>query len=160
VHLKYSTRGRSPWSFRSCQRLLETNAADRNLVIGLICGADGVAATAPVAEPNGPYTGVVGDLPESTSRSSSPRSCSRSARCSGGRLVEHVDATLGAHVRGDLEPLALADWIIDLGPGAGHDGGRIVFEGTPAELAAAQSTLTGERLAAFVGGRPKAVRSR
>jgi excinuclease UvrABC ATPase subunit len=44
-----------------------------------------------------------------------------------------------------------ADWIIDLGPGAGHDGGRIVFEGTPADLVAARSTLTGEHLAAHVG---------
>ncbi len=52
--------------------------------------------------------------------------------------------------------MAHADWIIDLGPGAGHDGGRIVFEGTPANLVAARSTLTGEHLAAFVGGRPKA----
>jgi excinuclease UvrABC ATPase subunit len=48
--------------------------------------------------------------------------------------------------------MAHADWIIDLGPGAGHDGGRIVFEGTPADLAAARSTLTGEHLAAYVGG--------
>jgi excinuclease UvrABC ATPase subunit len=48
--------------------------------------------------------------------------------------------------------MAHADWIIDLGPGAGHDGGRIVFEGTPAELVAARSTLTGEHLAAYVGG--------
>jgi len=48
--------------------------------------------------------------------------------------------------------MAHADWIIDLGPGAGHDGGRIVFEGTPAELVAARSTLTGEHLAEFVGG--------
>jgi excinuclease ABC A subunit len=56
--------------------------------------------------------------------------------------------------------MAHADWIIDLGPGAGHDGGRIVFEGTPADLVAAKSTLTGEHLAAFVGSRPKAVRSR
>ena len=46
--------------------------------------------------------------------------------------------------------MAHADWIIDLGPGAGHDGGRIVFEGTPADLVAARSTLTGEHLAAFV----------
>ena len=44
-----------------------------------------------------------------------------------------------------------ADWIIDLGPGAGHDGGRIVFEGTPADLVATRSTLTGEHLAAYVG---------
>ena len=50
--------------------------------------------------------------------------------------------------------MAHADWIIDLGPGAGHDGGRIVFEGTPADLVAARSTLTGEHLAAFVGSRP------
>ena len=47
--------------------------------------------------------------------------------------------------------MAHADWIIDLGPGAGHDGGRIVFEGTPADLVAARSTLTGEHLGAYVG---------
>ncbi|HEX5950106.1 MAG TPA: ATP-binding cassette domain-containing protein, partial [Actinomycetota bacterium] len=47
--------------------------------------------------------------------------------------------------------MAHADWIIDLGPGAGHDGGRIVFEGTPADLVAARPTLTGEHLAAYVG---------
>ncbi|MGY1618281.1 ATP-binding cassette domain-containing protein [Geodermatophilus sp. SYSU D00691] len=48
--------------------------------------------------------------------------------------------------------MAHADWIIDLGPGAGHDGGRIVFEGTPADLVAARSTLTGRHLAEYVGG--------
>jgi excinuclease UvrABC ATPase subunit len=47
--------------------------------------------------------------------------------------------------------MAHADWIIDLGPGAGHEGGRVVFEGTPADLVAARSTLTGEHLAAYVG---------
>jgi excinuclease UvrABC ATPase subunit len=51
--------------------------------------------------------------------------------------------------------MAHADWIIDLGPGAGHDGGRIVFEGTPADLVAqaraGQPTLTGEHLARYVG---------
>ncbi|NUS74451.1 MAG: excinuclease ABC subunit UvrA [Corynebacteriales bacterium] len=47
--------------------------------------------------------------------------------------------------------MAHGDWIIDLGPGAGHDGGKIVFEGTPADLVAARSTLTGEHLAAYVG---------
>ncbi len=47
--------------------------------------------------------------------------------------------------------MAHGDWIIDLGPGAGHDGGRIIFEGTPAELVAARHTLTGEHLAAYVG---------
>ena len=47
--------------------------------------------------------------------------------------------------------MAHADWIIDLGPGAGHDGGRIVFEGTPAELVADGSTLTGRHLAEYVG---------
>ena len=47
--------------------------------------------------------------------------------------------------------MAHADWIVDLGPGAGHDGGRIVFEGTPADLVANRSTLTGEHLAAYVG---------
>ncbi|XIE79492.1 ATP-binding cassette domain-containing protein [Streptomyces sp. SBR177] len=55
-------------------------------------------------------------------------------------VVEHHQAVM-AH----------ADWIIDLGPGAGHDGGRIVFEGTPADLVAARSTLTGRHLADYVG---------
>ncbi|MFH8757004.1 ATP-binding cassette domain-containing protein [Streptomyces atroolivaceus] len=55
-------------------------------------------------------------------------------------VVEHHQAVM-AH----------ADWIIDLGPGAGHDGGRIVFQGTPADLVADRSTLTGEHLAAYVG---------
>jgi excinuclease UvrABC ATPase subunit len=47
--------------------------------------------------------------------------------------------------------MAHADWIIDLGPGAGHDGGRVVFEGTPADLVAGRATLTGRHLAAYVG---------
>ncbi|RKT54094.1 ATP-binding cassette domain-containing protein [Saccharothrix australiensis] len=55
-------------------------------------------------------------------------------------VVEHHQAVM-AH----------ADWIIDLGPGAGHDGGRVVFEGTPADLVAARSTLTGQHLAEYVG---------
>jgi len=55
--------------------------------------------------------------------------------------------------------MAHADWIIDLGPGPGHDGGRIVIEGTPADLVAARSTLTGEHLAEFVGGFSKAARA-
>ncbi|MEO7234088.1 MAG: excinuclease ABC subunit UvrA [Lapillicoccus sp.] len=55
-------------------------------------------------------------------------------------VVEHHQAVM-AH----------ADWIVDLGPGAGHDGGRVVFEGTPADLVAGQSTLTGQHLAAYVG---------
>ncbi|HWV39831.1 MAG TPA: excinuclease ABC subunit UvrA [Vulgatibacter sp.] len=54
-----------------------------------------------------------------------------------------------------LAVMAHADWIIDLGPGAGHDGGRVVFEGTPTDLVAARSTLTGEHLAAFVDGKPR-----
>ncbi|NJQ00082.1 excinuclease ABC subunit UvrA [Streptomyces zingiberis] len=54
-------------------------------------------------------------------------------------VVEHHQAVM-AH----------ADWIVDLGPGAGHDGGRVVFEGTPADLAAGRSTLTGEHLAAYL----------
>jgi excinuclease ABC A subunit len=48
--------------------------------------------------------------------------------------------------------MAHADWIIDLGPGAGHDGGQVVFEGTPAQLVADRSTLTGQHLAEYVGG--------
>ncbi len=55
-----------------------------------------------------------------------------------------------------LSVMAHADWIIDLGPGAGHDGGRIVFEGTPSALVAAKSTLTGEHLAVFVASCPDA----
>jgi excinuclease UvrABC ATPase subunit len=55
-------------------------------------------------------------------------------------VVEHHQAVM-AH----------ADWIIDLGPGAGHDGGRVVFQGTPADLVASRSTLTGQHLAAYVG---------
>lgn len=47
--------------------------------------------------------------------------------------------------------MAHADWIIDIGPGAGHDGGRVVFEGTPADLVSQKSTVTGEHLAAYVG---------
>ncbi len=66
-----------------------------------------------------------------------------------GRLVEDGKSVIViAHHQAVM---AHADWIIDLGPGAGHDGGRIVFEGTPADLVAARSTLTGEHLAAYVG---------
>src|SRR5690625_2300642 len=50
--------------------------------------------------------------------------------------------------------IAHSDWVIDLGPGAGHDGGRVVFEGTPADLAAAAATLTGEHLAHYVRPAP------
>jgi len=59
-----------------------------------------------------------------------------------------------------LSVMAHADWIIDLGPGAGHDGGRVVFEGSPADLVKARSTLTGEHLADFVGAGSKAARAR
>ncbi len=55
--------------------------------------------------------------------------------------------------------MAHADWIIDLGPGAGHDGGRIVFQGTPADLVADRPTLTGEHLAAYVGTWPRSSRT-
>jgi excinuclease UvrABC ATPase subunit len=54
-------------------------------------------------------------------------------------------------VEHNLAVMAHADWIVDLGPGAGHDGGLVVFEGTPADLVAARSTLTGEHLAAYAG---------
>jgi excinuclease UvrABC ATPase subunit len=59
-----------------------------------------------------------------------------------------------------LAVMAHADWILDLGPGAGHDGGRIVFEGTPADLVAAKSTLTGKHLASFVSNATNTPRSR
>ena len=55
-------------------------------------------------------------------------------------VVEHHQAVM-AH----------ADWVIDLGPGAGHEGGHVVLEGTPADLVAAHSTLTGQHLARYVG---------
>jgi hypothetical protein len=58
----------------------------------------------------------------------------------------------GARVNNLKDLQAHADWIIDMGPGAGHDGGRVVFEGTPADLVADRTTLTGEHLAAYVGG--------
>jgi excinuclease UvrABC ATPase subunit len=47
--------------------------------------------------------------------------------------------------------MAHADWIIDMGPGAGRDGGRIVFEGTPADLVGAGETLTAQHLRDYVG---------
>ncbi len=56
-----------------------------------------------------------------------------------------------------LAVMAHADWIVDLGPGAGHEGGRIVFEGTPADLVAAKSTLTGRHLSTFVDSTPEVV---
>jgi excinuclease UvrABC ATPase subunit len=65
------------------------------------------------------------------------------------RLVEAGKSVIV--VEHHLAVMAHADWIIDLGPGAGHDGGRVVFEGTPADLVAARSTLTGQALAAYVG---------
>jgi excinuclease UvrABC ATPase subunit len=65
------------------------------------------------------------------------------------RLVDAVKSVIV--IEHHLAVVAHADWIIDLGPGAGHDGGRVVFEGPPADLVAAPSTLTGEHLAAYVG---------
>jgi excinuclease UvrABC ATPase subunit len=65
------------------------------------------------------------------------------------RLVDQGKSVIV--VEHHLAVMAHADWIIDLGPGAGHDGGRIVFEGTPAALVAARSTVTGQHLAAYVG---------
>ncbi len=76
------------------------------------------------------------------------------------RLLELLDRLLDAGrsvivIEHSQAVMARADWIIDLGPGAGHDGGRIVFEGTPADLVAARSTLTGEHLATYVGAGPR-----
>jgi excinuclease UvrABC ATPase subunit len=64
------------------------------------------------------------------------------------RLVDSGKSVLV--VEHHLAVMAHADWLIDLGPGAGHDGGRVVFTGTPAELVAKPSTVTGEHLAAYV----------
>jgi excinuclease UvrABC ATPase subunit len=65
------------------------------------------------------------------------------------RLVD--DGTSVIVIEHHQAVMAHADWIIDLGPGAGHDGGTIVFEGPPAELVDAKSTLTGEHLATYIG---------
>jgi excinuclease UvrABC ATPase subunit len=65
--------------------------------------------------------------------------------------VSHCFIAVHDHGRSHLAVMAHADWIIDLGPGAGHDGGRVVFEGLPADLATARQTLTGLHLAEYVG---------
>jgi excinuclease UvrABC ATPase subunit len=65
------------------------------------------------------------------------------------RLIEAGKSVIV--VEHNLAVMAHADWIVDLGPGAGHDGGRVVFEGTPADLVADASTLTGQHLAAYLG---------
>ena len=72
------------------------------------------------------------------------------------QLLELLDRLVDAGksvivIEHHLAVMAHADWIIDLGPGAGHDGGRVVFVGTPADLVAARTSLTGEHLAAYVG---------
>src|SRR6266571_4363939 len=72
------------------------------------------------------------------------------------QLLELLDRLVDAGksvivIEHHLAVMAHADWIIDLGPGAGHDGGRVVFDGPPADLVAARSTLTGDRLAEYVG---------
>ena len=66
------------------------------------------------------------------------------------RLVDSGKSVLV--IEHHLAVMAHADWLIDLGPGAGHDGGRVVFAGPPADLVAAPATLTGRHLAAYVGG--------
>ncbi len=66
------------------------------------------------------------------------------------RLVESGKSVIV--IEHDQAVMAHADWIIDLGPGAGHDGGRVVFEGTPADLVADRKTLTGQHLAAYLKG--------
>jgi excinuclease UvrABC ATPase subunit len=72
------------------------------------------------------------------------------------QLLELLDRLVDAGksvivIEHHLAVMAHADWIIDLGPGAGHDGGRVVFEGLPADLVAARRTLTGQHLAEYVG---------
>jgi excinuclease UvrABC ATPase subunit len=64
-----------------------------------------------------------------------------------GLLVRLVDSGRTVIViEHNLDVVARADWVIDLGPGAGHDGGRVIFEGTPTDLVRAPGTLTGEHL--------------
>jgi excinuclease UvrABC ATPase subunit len=72
------------------------------------------------------------------------------------QLLELLDQLVDAGksvivIEHHLAVMAHADWIIDLGPGAGHDGGRVVFEGLPADLVAARHTLTGQHLAEYIG---------
>jgi excinuclease UvrABC ATPase subunit len=67
------------------------------------------------------------------------------------RLVDRGNTVIV--IEHNLAVVARADWVIDLGPGAGHDGGRVVFEGPPAELTRAD-TLTGQHLAAYVAPAP------
>ncbi len=74
------------------------------------------------------------------------------------RLVESGKSVIV--IEHHLAVMAHADWVIDLGPGAGHEGGRVVFEGTPADLVAARSTLTGEHLASYVGAPRRPSRAR
>jgi len=74
-----------------------------------------------------------------------------------GQLLEMLDSLVDGGksvivIEHHQAVMAHADWIIDMGPGAGHDGGRVVFEGTPAELVADASTLTGQHLAKYVDG--------
>ena len=81
------------------------------------------------------------------------------------QLLELLDRLVDAGksviiIEHHLAVMAHADWIIDLGPGAGHDGGRVVFEGLPADLAAARHTLTGQHLAEYVGTGAPAVDGR
>jgi excinuclease UvrABC ATPase subunit len=71
-----------------------------------------------------------------------PRSFARESLQASPAIIEH-----------HLAVVARADWIIDLGPGAGHDGGRIVFEGIPADLVATRSTLASEHPPAYIGSR-------
>ena len=75
-----------------------------------------------------------------------------SSSCSACSIGSSMAATSVIVIEHHQAVMAHADWIIDLGPGAGADGGRIVFEGSPADLVAARSTLTGKHLAAYVGG--------
>jgi excinuclease UvrABC ATPase subunit len=81
------------------------------------------------------------------------------------QLLELLDRLVDAGksvivIEHHLAVMAHADWIIDLGPGAGHDGGRVVFEGLPADLVAARHTLTGQHLAQYVGTGASAVDSK
>ena len=111
---------------------------------------DAVRRRAPAAEAGDPHGRQGRRSTSSTSRRpacTSPTSSSCSA-CSTGSSTRGKSVIVIEHHQAVM---AHADWIIDLGPGAGHDGGRIVFEGTPADLVAARSTLTGEHLAAYVG---------
>ena len=133
---------------RSCTRLADVGLGYLSLGQPLTTLSGGerqrLKLAAQMAEKGDVYV-----LDEPTTRPAPRR---RRATCSAllDRLVESGKSVIV--IEHHQAVMAHADWIIDLGPGAGHDGGRVVFEGTPADLVADATTLTGQHLAAYISG--------